>query len=75
MKLSEVKKNAQLIIKQISYVDDKEEITLNNYGLIVGESIHLLKLNSFKKAYFIRIGDNQFYINQPLAHRIEVEYE
>ncbi len=72
MKLSEVKQNAQLIVEDILYENAKEEAMLNNYGLIIGEEIDLISLNSFKKAYFIRIGDNQFYINQPLAQRIEV---
>ncbi len=75
MKLSDVKQNAQLIVEDILYEDAKEEAMLNNYGLIIGEEITLINLNSFKKAYFIRIGDNQFYINQPLARRIEVRDE
>lgn len=75
MKLIECKQNTYLKINEILYENANEEVTLNNYGLIVGEKIHLLSLNSFKKAYFIRIGENQFYLNEPLAKRIEVEYE
>lgn len=75
MKLTEVKQNTYLIINGILYENAKEEATLNNYGLIIGEQIQLLELNSFKKSYYIRIGDNQFYINEPLAKRIEVNYE
>ncbi len=75
MKLTEVKQNTYLIVNGILYENAKEEATLNNYGLIIGEQIELLQLNSFKNAYYIRIGDNQFYINEPLAKRIEVEYE
>lgn len=75
MKLTEVNKNTYLIIERVLYEDAKEESTLNNFGLISGERIELLDLNSFKKAFFIRIGDNQFYINEPLAKRIEVKYE
>lgn len=75
MKLSEVNQNTYLIVERVLYEDAKEEATLNNFGLIVGETIELLDLNSFKKAFFIRIGDNQFYINEPLAKRIEVKYE
>lgn len=75
MKLSDVKQNAQLIVEDILYENAKEEAMLNNYGLIIGEEISLININSFKKAFFIRIGDNQFYINQPLAQRIEVSYE
>lgn len=75
MKLTEVKQNTYLIVDAILYEDAKEESILNNYGLIIGESIQFIKLNSFKKAYFIKIDENQFYINEPLAKRIEVRYE
>lgn len=75
MKLTDVKQNTYLIVETILYENAKEEALLNNYGLIIGESIQFIKLNSFKKAYFIRIDDNQFYINEPLAKRIEVSYE
>lgn len=75
MKLTEVKQNAHLIIVGVLYENAKEEAELNNFGLIIGEKIDIIKLNSFKKAYFIRIDDNQFYINEPLAKRIEVRYE
>ncbi len=75
MKLSEVKQNTYLIVEGILYENAKEEATLNNYGLIIGESIQLIKLNSFKQAYFIKVDENQFYINEPLAQRIEVSYE
>ncbi len=75
MKLTEVKENTYLIVESILYQDAKEEISLNNLGLFQGETIEYITLNSFKHAYFIRIGDNQFYINEPLAKRIEVSYE
>ncbi|WOO86987.1 FeoA family protein [Mollicutes bacterium LVI A0039] len=75
MKLSEVKQNTYLKVENILYENAQEEIVLNNYGLIIGESIRFIKLNSFKKAYYISIGDSQFYINEPLAKRIEVSYE
>ncbi len=75
MKLSEVKKNTYLNVESILYEDAKEEIMLNNLGLFKGETIELISLKSFKKAYFIKIGDNQFYVNEPLAKRIEVSYE
>lgn len=75
MKLSEVKESAYLIVDHIQYDNTQEESTLNNYGLIIGESIKFIKLNSFKRAYYIQIDDNQFYINEPLAARIEVSYE
>lgn len=75
MKLIDVKQNTHLIVEGILYEDAKEEAMLNNFGLIIGERIDFIKLNSFKKAYFIRIDDNQFYINEPLAKRIEVSYE
>lgn len=75
MNLTEIKKNSYVVIKNIDFIDNQEEITLNNFGLIIGERIKLVKLNSFKKAYFIKIDDNQFYINEPLAKRIEVAYE
>lgn len=75
MNLTEIKKDSYAIVKNIDFIDNQEEITLNNFGLIIGERIKLVKLNSFKKAYFIKIDDNQFYINEPLAKRIEVEYE
>lgn len=74
MKLTDVKQSAYLIIEGILYENAKEEATLNNYGLIIGETIELAKLNSFKKAYFIKIDQNQFYINEPLAKRIEVSH-
>lgn len=72
MNLKNVKKNAQLIITSINYEDIYEEAKLNNLGVIIGETIKLVDINSFKKAYFIKIGENQFYINEPLAERIEV---
>lgn len=75
MKLSEVKENTYLIVDHIQYENIKEESVLNNYGLIIGETIQFIKLNSFKNAYFIKIDNNQFYINKPLATRIEVSYE
>lgn len=75
MKLSEVKESTYLIVEHIQYENNKEESVLNNYGLIIGESIKFIKLNSFKNAYFIKIDNNQFYINKPLAARIEVSYE
>ncbi len=74
MKLTDVKQSAYLIVEGILYENAKEESTLNNYGLIIGETIELVKLNSFKKAYFIKIDQNQFYINEPLAKRIEVSH-
>lgn len=74
MKLTEVKQNTYLIIESILYESAKEESTLNNYGLIIGEKIQLIELNSFKKAYFIKVDGNQFYINEPLAKRIEVSH-
>lgn len=75
MKLSEVKQNTYLKVENILYENEKEEAMLNNYGLIIGETIEFINLNSFKKAYFISIGDNRYYINAPLAKRIEVSYE
>ncbi len=75
MKLSEIKQNTKLIIKSINYSDDSEEKMLNNYGVISGESIEFIDLDSFKSAFFIRVDGNQYYINKPLAKRIEVIYE
>lgn len=72
MKLTDVKQNTYLKIENILYENAKEEIMLNNYGLVIGDTVEFVSLNSFKKAYFIRIGDSQFYINEPLAKRIEV---
>lgn len=75
MKLTDVKENTYLIVENIEYESTQEEAMLSNYGLIIGEEIKFIKLNSFKRAFFIKIDGNQFYINEPLAKRIEVRYE
>ncbi len=72
MNLTDVKKDAYYIIESILYNNELEEKNLNNYGLVIGEKIKLLNVDSMKKAYFICIGENQFYVNSPLALRIGV---
>lgn len=74
MRLSEIKKNSNLIITKINIKDDKLKNYLSSLGLIKNMKIKLIKTSFLNGPIIIYLNNYQLSISKNIANNIEVEY-